>query len=240
MDLSEGDSDSADMAALMGFSSFGSQNPPAKKRKFNPSTDAFVSVEELEKIDRGGKKGQGSGGNNVPLGKMRTIGVKSERRNEEEIDLDDEDEETGEGGASLIEEARREGDGEEEEGPNYIDTSAPAPLEAHQNQTQQDNPERAEVQAKIDSIVDAVTHLQNVIAEMPTLIPLPARPQFHSTHNMTGGSGHDQRGQKRQGNDKWYEGYYDPSFNENPWAKLEKEMGLQTKGTWIESIFETS
>jgi hypothetical protein len=232
MDLSDGDSDAADMAALMGFSSFGSQNPPAKKRKFNPSTDAFVSGEELEKIDRGGKKGQGSGGNNVPLGKMRTIGVKSERKNEEEIDLDDEDEETAEGGASLREEGKREED-EEEEGPNYIDTSAPAPLEA-QTQNQQLNPEHAEMQAKIDSILNSIPPAQNVIAEVTNLIPLPARPQFHGTHGMAGSSKQDHRGQKGQRNDRWYEGYYDPSFNENPWAKLENEMGLQTKGTWIE------
>ncbi|PQE28045.1 hypothetical protein CJF32_00005803 [Rutstroemia sp. NJR-2017a WRK4] len=232
MDLSDGDSDAVDMAALMGFSSFGSQNPPAKKRKFNPSTDAFVSGEELEKIDRGGKKGQGSGGNNVPLGKMRTIGVKSERRNEEEIDLDDEDEETAVGGASLEEEGKREGE-EDEEGPNYIDTSAPAPLEA-QAQDQQPNPQHAEMQAKIDSILNSIPPAQNVIAEVPNMIPLPARPQFQGTQSMAGSSRQGQRGPKGQRNDRWYEGYYDPSFNENPWARLEKEMGLQTKGIWVE------
>ena len=40
-----------------------------------------------------------------------------------------------------------------------------------------------------------------------------------------------QRGQK---NEFWYVGYYDPSFNENPWAKLEKAHGLEPRGTWIE------
>ena len=31
----------------------------------------------------------------------------------------------------------------------------------------------------------------------------------------------------------WYEGYYDPSSNENPWARLEMAMDLPPKGTWI-------
>jgi hypothetical protein len=36
------DEDANAMAAFMGFSAFGSQKPPTKKRKFNPTTDAFV------------------------------------------------------------------------------------------------------------------------------------------------------------------------------------------------------
>src|SRR5438045_2046702 len=89
------DEDAAAMAAAMGFSAFGSHKPPAKKRKFNPATDAFVSGQELENIDRGGKKGQGSGGNTMPLGKMREFGVakKIERANEDEIDIGDEEDE---------------------------------------------------------------------------------------------------------------------------------------------------
>lgn len=33
----------------------------------------------------------------------------------------------------------------------------------------------------------------------------------------------------------WYEGYYDSLSNRNPWEKLEKEMGLQPRGSWISS-----
>ena len=35
-------------------------------------------------------------------------------------------------------------------------------------------------------------------------------------------------------NENWYLDYYDPSFNENPWAKLEKEKGLEPLGKWPE------
>lgn len=47
-----------------------------------------------------------------------------------------------------------------------------------------------------------------------------------------------QRRHKRQPDDDpsrgpWYEGYYDPSSNVNPWDRLEKAMGLQPKGAWI-------
>ena len=33
-------------------------------------------------------------------------------------------------------------------------------------------------------------------------------------------------------NPNWYVGYYDPSSNENPWAKLEAKMGLSATGDW--------
>jgi hypothetical protein len=35
-------------------------------------------------------------------------------------------------------------------------------------------------------------------------------------------------------NENWYLDYYDPSFNENPWARLEKEKGLEPFGKWPE------
>ncbi|CZR58122.1 uncharacterized protein PAC_08013 [Phialocephala subalpina] len=100
MDFDDLDDNASAMAAAMGFSSFGSHKPPAKKRKFNATTDAFVEGQELEKVDRGGKKGTGSGGNTMPLGKIRQFGTekKSALPNEatnDEINLDDEDEEDG-------------------------------------------------------------------------------------------------------------------------------------------------
>ncbi|KAF8863978.1 hypothetical protein BDZ45DRAFT_669917 [Acephala macrosclerotiorum] len=100
MDFDALDDDASAMAAAMGFSSFGSHKPPAKKRKFNATTDAFVEGQGLEKIDRGGNKGKGSGGNTMPLGRMRQFGAgKSapvmEAPNEDGIDLDNDDEEDG-------------------------------------------------------------------------------------------------------------------------------------------------
>jgi hypothetical protein len=102
--------EAAAMAAMMGFSGFGSQKPPAKRRKF--TTDAFIDGQEP--VDRGGKKGQGSGGNTMPLGKTRVFGTGSTEKamepagmNDSEIDL---------------------GDDDEADGPQYVDTSLPPPV----------------------------------------------------------------------------------------------------------------
>ena len=104
--------EAAAMAAMMGFSGFGSQKPPAKKRKF--TTDAFVEGQDVKTLDKGGKKGQGSGGNTMPLGKARVFGFASSIKsaeplatNDAEIDLSDED---------------------ETDGPQYVDTSRPPPI----------------------------------------------------------------------------------------------------------------
>jgi hypothetical protein len=110
------------MAAAMGFSTFGTQGP-SKKRKFNPKIDAFVEGQDLSSLDKGGKHGQGSGGNQIPLGKPRVFGVKKETevmRNEEEISLEeggDEDE-----GPRYVD--------DEDEAPQYLDTSRPPPAAA--------------------------------------------------------------------------------------------------------------
>ncbi|TGO58371.1 hypothetical protein BOTNAR_0182g00090 [Botryotinia narcissicola] len=245
MDDIELEDDSAAMAAMMGFSGFGNQDSRSKKRKFNAATDAFVEGAELEKIERGGKKGQGSGGNQIPLGKMRVMGEKAEgKRNDEEIDLgDDED--------------------AEDEGPRYLDTSAPPPIfygiEGGENSLGQvdisDDPAVVEERRKAQEQIDAILAAAPDSAETNTSQPvsghphgLPERP-VHSNMEFSGNSG-NRRGGKGRGSDAgsmassrlsgrgtfnktWYEGYYDRSFNENPWAKLEERMGLEAKGTWI-------
>ena len=43
--------------------------------------------------------------------------------------------------------------------------------------------------------------------------------------------GHAGRGER---NEKWYLGYYDATFNVNPWEALEKERGLEAVGSWLE------
>jgi len=270
------DEDANDMAAFMGFSTFGSQKPATKKRKFNPTTDAFVEGQELAKLDRGGKKGSGSGGNNVPLGKMRVLGGKRGNEDEIQLDMDDEDEDL-DGPRYMdtslpppIEAALRGGNGEEvdeDEGPRYMDTSLPAPAEVDAVQVSPE--EAAEMQARIDAILASIGSEPDPglddgeNTETSTLPPpppgLPQRPAFTATSDTEfmqgasrgrafsdatsasprggrgrgrGGGGVRERGER---NEKWYEGYYDPTFNENPWAKLEKENGLPSIGTWLEN-----
>ncbi|KAK6612545.1 hypothetical protein H4I96_01758 [Botrytis cinerea] len=226
MDDIELEDDSAAMAAMMGFSGFGNQDSRSKKRKFNAATDAFVEGAELEKIDRGGKKGQGSGGNQIPLGKTRVIGAKAEeKRNEEEIDL----------GMTRMERMRDQDiwirDGISED---------PALVE-----------EKRKAQEQVDAILAAAPEFAETNTSQP--VPghshgLPERP-VHGNLGFSGNGG-NRRGGRGGGSDAgsmassrpggrgafnktWYEGYYDRSFNENPWAKLEERMGLEAKGAWV-------
>jgi hypothetical protein len=157
------DDEAAAMAAAMGFSSFGASKQPHKKRKFNAATDAFVDGQELQKIDRGGKKGKGSGGNDIPLGKSRVLGQKPAfvppRSNDAEIPLDEDDEEEQSGGVYLGSmpeqdipvEGREIELEDDEDGPRYLDTSQPAPVEV-----QVQSNENKEAQAQIDTILDSI------------------------------------------------------------------------------------
>jgi hypothetical protein len=130
--------EAAAMAAMMGFSGFGSQKPPAKKRKF--AADAYIDGQES--VDKGGKKGQGSGGNTMPLGKARVFGtgpmnktMEPAAMNDSEIDL---------------------GEDNETDGPQYIDTSLPPPILADEEGPRLEPPrgvpdeEAKEMQSRID------------------------------------------------------------------------------------------
>lgn len=282
MEFDPEDEEASAMAAAMGFSSFGSHKPPAKKRKFNPTTDAFVEGQDLEKIDRGGKKGTGSGGNTMPLGKTRVLGKPKEvgRNSEDEIDLDaDKDE----GGPQYEDSSRipptednlddprdmdmslprrtEQTDGAHEQGPAYIDTSEEAPAAATVPEA-----EKAEMQARIDAILASIESappppgsetlpLHSISGGLPPPLGLSNKPVYSDTSFMQGsprghgrgafsdagsmassrgGRGGRNHGGRGQHNKNWYEDYYDPSFNENPWAKLERVKGLQPVGTWIE------
>lgn len=74
----EDDDTAADMAAAMGFSSFGTQNPPSKKRKYNPNTDAVFSIDE--------SKLYSTGANSAPVAERRAPAA-----NADEIALSDDD-----------------------------------------------------------------------------------------------------------------------------------------------------
>ena len=146
------------IAKAMGFSSFGTQGP-TKKRKFNPKTDAMVEGQELASLDRGGKKGQGSGGNKIPLGKPRVLGMVP-KSNQEEIELDEEDEKPAYIDTSLPPPSKQD-DSEEDGGPAYIDTSLPPP-----------NDEARAAQQKIDAILACGT-----IPPVPPDVKIKVKPR---------------------------------------------------------------
>lgn len=110
----DAEDETAAIAAMMGFAAFGSQGA-SKKRKYNPNTDATIDGQALEEVDRGGKRGKGSGGNQIPLGKVRAFRAFGTAAlanaelenggigNPDEIVLDDDDDEEQEGDEDLLE-----------------------------------------------------------------------------------------------------------------------------------------
>ncbi|KAI9746042.1 MAG: hypothetical protein M1818_000723 [Claussenomyces sp. TS43310] len=243
------DDDPDGMARFMGFSTFGKAT--AKKRKFNPSTDAVIEGQELAALDKGGKRGQGSGGNDVPLGRARELGVPSAdagTKNDDEMELLD-DEDLGEEGGASFTGPGGVPVGAEEDGPSYIDTSRAPP-----------NEEAKAVQERIDAIITGapLTPNNNMLEDMiRTSLPGRGIGEFVSASSDTAHIHPSSVGQgfaaaaaaaavaptppeasrpreRPQRNELWYVGYYDPSFNENPWARLEIQKGIQSRGTWVE------
>ncbi len=271
-EFDDGEDEASAMAAAMGFSSFG-HKPPAKKRKFNPATDSFVEGQGLSKLDRGGKRGKGSGGNEVALGKTRIFGQGkkgSQPVNTNEIELELGDEDDLEGGLQLTALAKAHlADGNEDEGPQYLDTSLPAPVDSEgpaygdtSDAPSGSNPpaisesEAAEMQARIDVILESIgsappppsnntpdyTNQTNRFPGASKNLPSRPPPGLSDTGRQRGGSDASSRGGRGGGrgrgaagnrNEKWYEDYYDPSFNYNPWKRIEQDMGLEPVGSWI-------
>ncbi|KAM7193395.1 hypothetical protein V8F20_008445 [Naviculisporaceae sp. PSN 640] len=65
---------------------------------------------------------------------------------------------------------------------------------------------------------------------------IPAPPGAHGpSFQVGGGRGRGGRGGGNGPNREWYLDYYDPSFNENPWERLEQSMGLSPVGSWLPS-----
>ena len=168
------------MAAAMGFSSFGAQKLPSKKRKYNPHADASTSADIH-------KPTSSTGANSAPLGTRPAPPT-----NTDEIQLDDDD------------------DNDEEEVAADGNTAAAAVAETGDIATQ-------------DAYYPA---------------GLPQRPaagmDFVNSQNQRHNAGQNRQGGGRQHNKLWYENYYDHLSNENPWARLEKKLGLQPRGSWIE------
>ncbi|KAI9158605.1 hypothetical protein HJFPF1_06603 [Paramyrothecium foliicola] len=179
MDL-DADADAQAMASAMGFASFGAQDRPQKKRKYNPNADAAGLVSQATP-----PKQATTGSNSTPLGtSTRAAPPPQALSNTDEISLEEDGE--AEGGVSLGTE------GSEATG--------------------------AEQGTKAESQLHWQQH------------GLPQRPpaQFQQpAHNSSRFHGH------AGGQAPWYDGYYDPSSNENPWRRLEDSLGLQSKGSWL-------
>lgn len=231
------------MAKQMGFSSFGTQRL-AKKRKYNPVTDAVVHGQERAALGIGGKGTEVSGGNKIPLTKPRVLGVVLPR-NQEEIELDVEankDEEPVCTDTGLPPPSEQEDEGEDE-GPAYIDTSWPPPNEDAEAAQQKINailakstvlPIPPDPKAKV---LPQVSETSKKVGHFVAAQQDGTRPSNHNVLDRLNGhaviSSYQPKTRSCK-NELWYIDYYDPSFNENPWEKLEKISRLEARGTWVE------
>lgn len=235
------DMESSAMMEAMGFTGFGMQ-PSAKKRKFNPHADASISGTLPKKPTAA----SGTGANTAPLGARRlppasaslparpsaTVAQAADGGNADEIDLGDEDDDDDGGGDGDDEQGgvgttvggQEEASGGEP-GPQYIDTSRPSrgylPEEL----------EDMEMQSKIDAIV--TTHPLGISALAMNQVRKPEA--FQHTQRQDAGRGSGRTGVHAPGTAgaPWWEGYSDTRMNENPWEKLERQKGLEPRGTWI-------
>ncbi|KAI0479355.1 hypothetical protein GGR56DRAFT_673282 [Xylariaceae sp. FL0804] len=208
------------MAAAMGFSSFGAQNPN-KRRKFNPGADAVVDGSPIPLHGRsaGGPKStlrSGSGSNTTPLG-VRVS-------NSDEIDLDG-DLDTAAAATAAPPDVlphhheHEDGHDHDDPAPQYLDTSRPS---ATLPGNGEDN-----VQSKIDAIVGGSSAVNASIStssfgDRAENGPRRGRGGFQSN-----------RGRGRDPSKKWWEDYYDPSSLVNPWEKAEQALGLEPRGRWM-------
>ncbi|KAI1099719.1 hypothetical protein F4804DRAFT_73820 [Jackrogersella minutella] len=215
--MEDGEDMNAAMAQAMGFSSFGAQNNPSKRRKFNPhADDAVVASSSTSTIPlhrNNATKEVQTGSNATPLG------VRS--RNEDEIDLEDDDEANAANGKIRN---LKDGNADDPES-RYLDTSRP-PTTAISNSNDV-------VQSRIDTIV-GVPSDQTMGAQSSTLSG-GGDPSYRGSRGGRGGRGGYQanQGQRHESGKEWWEGYYDPSSNINPWAALDNAKGLEPKGSWM-------
>ncbi|KAI1475087.1 hypothetical protein F4774DRAFT_304093 [Daldinia eschscholtzii] len=205
--MEETEDTAAAMAQAMGFSSFGAQNSN-KRRKFNPRADDAVVASTSTSIPLHEAK---SGSNAIPLG-VRT-------KNEDEINLDDEEEAVNVDSRTYDD---LKGEGDDEAGPQYLDTSRPPDT------------------ASVDPLNSSASHTN--IGATPGNYPghaVGAQPLGIGRNggfaSRGSGRGGYQAGQShnREPGKPWWDDYYDPSSNTNPWEQLENTKGLGPRGSWM-------
>ncbi|KAI9696084.1 MAG: hypothetical protein M1836_005915 [Candelina mexicana] len=220
-DDSPQDDDTLDIAASMGFTSFGSK--PPKKRKFNPRTDAAVDSSTGEVV-------AGSGGNSILLGKARGGRESGESK--------------GYGGGSEgcgAEQGEGEGEGEGDGGdPGYVDdTPEGSPgiiggdgegglekeVEEEETRGLKKNPGQTHSSSTGDT---TSTHLQHPSLPLKPafVVPPSTAAEFEGGRSIPSEAGHItreeaqrlRRGVRDRNGDI---AYYDASFVEDPWEGLE-------------------
>ncbi|KUI53166.1 hypothetical protein VP1G_00746 [Cytospora mali] len=218
----EDDLDSAAMAEAMGFTGFGMQRSN-KKRKFNPNADSSVDGSSGEPFTPAT-----TGANTAPLGRRRPMalpppasGVFEGGGNADEVDLDEGGNEDG---------ARRRGGGGDDvvivgdnPGPQYIDTSRDVLPKAM---------EGMEMQSRINAIVEGNANPAGTTSNHQE----PQYQQYQTDKGTRWSGPHAHAHAAKAAGLPWWEGAWDPKLIdrmiENPWEKLEKQGGFDSRGTW--------
>ncbi|KXH61212.1 hypothetical protein CSAL01_12095 [Colletotrichum salicis] len=226
-----------EMAAFMGFASFGTQ-PAAKKRKYNHRSDAVASATGANQTELAPRAPRAA--------PSTTETAAAPAANTDEIALDDDDEDDGTAAVAAV--AAGEDLDAEEGGANLYSDPTVAPALAHAQSlideltnssgaAPEDRTPAPEAQSTTSSLPTSSALPQRPDAswgkEMgsaPTTMPTRERPEQHQ-HQPGGRQGYKQ--QQRNDGKPWWEGYYDPASNENPWERLEKKAGVLPKGTWL-------
>ncbi|KAL3960303.1 hypothetical protein ACCO45_005420 [Purpureocillium lilacinum] len=176
------DADAAAMAQMMGFSAFGAQDRPQKKRRYNPSPTPRPST--------------------------------SPRRSSSII--------TSNIVRATLEAPR----------PRRVRTRR---LSGRRSAISLDDDEEADVAGDDAAVAAAAAVESTPIASLPRPAGLPERPAPGVGFvGMPPRRGHGELPEHtRDGGPSsgkaWYEDYYDPSSNENPWERLESSMGLSPR-----------
>ncbi|OLN86658.1 hypothetical protein CCHL11_03754 [Colletotrichum chlorophyti] len=220
-----------EMAAFLGFSSFGTQ-PAAKKRKYNHRADAATSADAAA--------ASATGANQIALAPRAPAPVPvpapaPSGPNADEIALDSEDDAPVAGGDGA---ADADKDAEEGGAALYADPSV-APALAH---AQSLIDELATRGAASDASPNGAA--QSLPATLPrrpeaswgagmgSLPTMPAREHDAAAGHQPRGRRHQNQCQREDGK-PWWEGYYDPTSNDNPWEKLERAAGVPARGSWV-------
>jgi hypothetical protein len=257
------DDDSAAMAQAMGFSSFGAQNPnkrkynPAVDNAVVDSPSAPTSLASRPIIGhKKPKSTQASGSNFIPLGERRSVPATAMAVNGEEIaleDIDDQEEQAQwhAGAPSLSSSVQHQPSSLNGSAGNAIKSvpvvaaATTAEAKGHTEADEEDEDQDPEPQY-IDTSRPPTSLASTTTATVPTAT-IPAAtdqaatgttrwnsdPSYSRRGSHGGAGGGGRGGLGRGGNHQWWNDYYDPAVNVNPWEKLEQKLGLNARGRWM-------
>lgn len=221
------DDPSAAMMATMGFSSFGGQERPSKKRRFNPLADAVVTASTLGPAPSSlppkpsAPSGRSAtGANQLPVHPRGTGGAAGGNSDEIDLGLDDDDNEERPRKKVSTGVARDKDDLDS----GNIDTSGPsALLNAEGGGGSGAGLPGAPAHP---AVPPGSSDQQQQATQGP---PPPQKKEVKRIRVV----GKDGRIHEHRAGRVWLVDYYDPRTNENPWARDEAERGLAPVGSWL-------